>query len=171
MSSSQTEPVLGSPSETSQTNQKNPKVNLVCRSCGSDNIVADAYARWDIQTQDWDLSSVLDNKICEDCGYEKDYCDEIPVEEEDEDMKPEDRINELLAANNLLVENNRLLKEQLRRDRDQFAFYSKEHRAKTTATRPIPMSPQEIESTLKKAAVNEGFVVGITTVLDATSPR
>jgi len=171
MLNSQTEPVLGSPSETSQASQKKPKVNLVCQNCGSDNIVADAYARWDIQTQNWNLSFVFDNKICEDCGYEKDYCGEVPIEKKDEKMKPEDRINELLAANNLLVENNRLLKQQLRRDRDQFAFYSKEHRAKTTATRPIPMSLEEINSTLRKATVNEGFVVEITTVLDATSPR
>lgn len=156
------------------------KVKLICRSCGSDDIVSDAYARWNVQTQNWDLSAILDNKICENCEYEKNYCDEIPVEEEDKEMKPKDRIKGLLAANNLLVENNRLLKEQLRRDRDQFAFYSKEHQAKAEGFRHkanFKQNPERenllenADASTKKASINEGFVVDITTVLDATSPR
>lgn len=100
MLNSQTELMLESLSETSPENQKKTKVKLVCRSCGSDNIVADAYARWDIQTQEWEMSSILDNKICESCGYEKNYCDEISIEEKEDEVTPEQRINGLLATNN-----------------------------------------------------------------------
>lgn len=171
MSNSQTEPVLGSSSETSPGNQKKTKVKLVCRSCGSDDIVSDAYARWDVQTQEWDLSSVLDNKICESCGYEKSYCDEVPVEEEEDEVTPEQRINDLLSANNRLVEDRRKAANQLRKNRDQFLFYAEQHRAKTTATRPIPMSPKEIEDTLNKALVNESFAAEITAILETISPR
>ncbi len=61
--------------------------------------------------------------------------------------------------------------EQTRENHDQFMFYAEQHRAKTTATRPIPMSPKEIEDTLNKALVNESFATEITVILEAISPR
>ena len=108
MSNSQTEPVLGSSSETSPGNQKKTRVKLVC---------------------------------------------------------------DLLSANNRLVEDRRKAADQLRKNRDQFLFYAEQHRAKTTATRPIPMSPKEIEDTLNKALVNESFAAEITAILETISPR
>lgn len=43
-----------------------------CRECGSENIVADAFARWNVETQAWELSSLFDATCCEDCGEEFD---------------------------------------------------------------------------------------------------
>lgn len=42
----------------------------VCRSCGGSDIRADAYAEWDTDAQDWDLSTTFDDFVCEDCGGE-----------------------------------------------------------------------------------------------------
>lgn len=80
MSNSLTEPVLVLQSETSPT-KSNPKqrVTLHCLNCGSDQLSCDATARWDVDTQDWELSGVFDSKTCDDCGYEKDYCKEVPI--------------------------------------------------------------------------------------------
>lgn len=42
----------------------------VCSSCGSDDILMDAYARWDSAAQDWALNSTHESAVCEDCGGE-----------------------------------------------------------------------------------------------------
>lgn len=55
----------------------------VCRSCGSDDVTCDATARWDEDTQNWELSGVFDSKTCGQCSYEKDYCDWVVLEEEE----------------------------------------------------------------------------------------
>lgn len=39
-----------------------------CQSCGSTNIVKDAYAEWDPTTQTWVLRTVFDDVICDDCS-------------------------------------------------------------------------------------------------------
>lgn len=46
------------------------KVKLVCPECGSDSIVIDACARWDVATQAWDLSSTYDVMTCDECSVE-----------------------------------------------------------------------------------------------------
>ena len=51
-----------------------------------------------------------------------------------------------------------LLREALGKCRDQFQFYAKEHRSKTTATRVIPFTPDEISATIRKAETNEAMV-------------
>jgi hypothetical protein len=42
----------------------------VCAVCGSENVVADAWAEWDVEKQDWELRSTFDDKFCEDCEGE-----------------------------------------------------------------------------------------------------
>ncbi len=43
----------------------------VCPQCGSDNVVADAAARWSTETWDWEVSAIFDKGHgCEDCGAE-----------------------------------------------------------------------------------------------------
>lgn len=37
----------------------------VCRYCGTDDILEDAYARWDVETQQFELSSTHGNAVCE----------------------------------------------------------------------------------------------------------
>lgn len=39
----------------------------ICQYCGSDQISADAYAKWDYQNQEWILSSVYENGYCTSC--------------------------------------------------------------------------------------------------------
>lgn len=46
------------------------KIKIVCNRCGSDNVVKDAWAEWDPETQTWGLRTVFDYSICDDCGSE-----------------------------------------------------------------------------------------------------
>lgn len=53
-----------------QTQPKTKEV-AVCTHCGSDDVVADAAARWDIDTQEWDITNVFDKgHSCGNCGGE-----------------------------------------------------------------------------------------------------
>lgn len=47
-----------------------PKEKPVCTQCGSDDVLADAYAWWDVDKQEWALSNTFDNSYCEDCEGE-----------------------------------------------------------------------------------------------------
>lgn len=49
-----------------------PPVRPVCSRCGSDSVVRDASARWDIDAQDWSISGVYDCTYCDDCSAESD---------------------------------------------------------------------------------------------------
>ena len=42
----------------------------VCPKCGSDNVVADATARWNSENQQWEVSSVFEQGGCDECGHE-----------------------------------------------------------------------------------------------------
>lgn len=44
----------------------------VCAHCGSDQLVRDASARWDIDTQDWAISGIYDCTTCDICSAESD---------------------------------------------------------------------------------------------------
>jgi len=57
----------------------NNKVKFICEHCGNDNISRDATAEWDIETQEWVLSSVQDATYCEDCDCEI-KCLDVPLE-------------------------------------------------------------------------------------------
>ena len=46
-------------------------INIVCEKCGSGNVVADAYAEWDISSQAWVMTAVCDTVVCGEC---EDYC-------------------------------------------------------------------------------------------------
>ena len=35
------------------------KVKQVCRSCGSDNVLADAYASWNFEIQKWEIENTF----------------------------------------------------------------------------------------------------------------
>lgn len=43
---------------------------ICCRHCGSENVSRDAIARWSVTDQRWEISDVLDNADCDDCGGE-----------------------------------------------------------------------------------------------------
>jgi ribosomal protein S27AE len=62
-----------------------PKINRIkpiCSHCGSDDVTADALTRWNPNTDAWEVSNVLDNSDCEQCGGE---CNLIWVDADDED--------------------------------------------------------------------------------------
>ncbi|WP_186402124.1 hypothetical protein [Sphingopyxis sp. P1IMeth2] len=44
----------------------------VCTQCGSDQLVRDASARWDMDAQDWTMSGLYDCTTCNICGGESD---------------------------------------------------------------------------------------------------
>lgn len=43
------------------------KEKPVCATCGSENVVADAWAEWDFEKQEWVLQTSFDDKFCHDC--------------------------------------------------------------------------------------------------------
>ena len=48
-----------------------PKITKVCSCCGSENVAADAAARWNVGAQEWEVSNVFDEgHSCDDCGSE-----------------------------------------------------------------------------------------------------
>jgi hypothetical protein len=46
------------------------KVKMVCGSCGSEKVLRDAWAEWDIESQEWVLQNVFDYAFCEACDSE-----------------------------------------------------------------------------------------------------
>lgn len=49
------------------------KKHIVCKKCGSDDVIFDAVAHWDYETQKMKLLDTLEYTICNNCEYEKDY--------------------------------------------------------------------------------------------------
>lgn len=53
----------------------------VCSECGSENVLKDAWASFDSESQKWVLDQVFDQGFCKDCDgectiNEKELCDE-----------------------------------------------------------------------------------------------
>lgn len=48
-----------------------------CKTCGSTNIVRDAFAEWDQTTQNWVLRTVFDDILCDDCSSTS--IEDVPV--------------------------------------------------------------------------------------------
>lgn len=55
-----------------------PRIKIVCRMCRSENVGRDAWAKWDVESQQWVLGPVFDAGVCHDCGYDR--LDEVPHE-------------------------------------------------------------------------------------------
>ena len=57
---------------------KKKKVTYVCSTCGSEDVLVDAWAGWNKATQRWELRGMLDGASCETCG---EWCklDEKPI--------------------------------------------------------------------------------------------
>jgi hypothetical protein len=45
-------------------------IQIRCDHCGGENVTRDGAARWNKDTQRWELTTVFDNADCEDCGGE-----------------------------------------------------------------------------------------------------
>ena len=50
--------------------KKIERVAFVCRTCGSEDVFADAWASWDKVGQRWELASTYDAAYCNRCGEE-----------------------------------------------------------------------------------------------------
>ncbi|MBS0502194.1 MAG: hypothetical protein JSS55_00020 [Proteobacteria bacterium] len=46
------------------------RVTFVCSMCGGNNVTRDAWARWDVKTQEWVLGDLYDHADCQDCDGE-----------------------------------------------------------------------------------------------------
>jgi hypothetical protein len=57
------------------------KHKIVCSHCGSENIKRDAWATWNVDTQEWDLDDVFDSCFCEDCtSTSNDLIKRVPID-------------------------------------------------------------------------------------------
>lgn len=61
------------------------KIKMVCKTCGSDDVVRDAWAYWSTTVQDWVLENVFDFAYCKQCDGETNI---IEKEITDEDNEP-----------------------------------------------------------------------------------
>lgn len=53
------------------------KVRKVCKECGSEDVVSDAWVGWNIETQEWDsVDIVFDMEYCKNCDGETTIIDE-----------------------------------------------------------------------------------------------
>lgn len=55
------------------------KLQIVCKCCGSEDVMRDAWAEWDVDAQAWVLKSVFDAAYCESCDGEARLM-EVPVD-------------------------------------------------------------------------------------------
>lgn len=44
-----------------------PLVTHICVACGSDQVMREAWAAWDLTTQDWVLDTIFDYAYCQRC--------------------------------------------------------------------------------------------------------
>jgi len=44
------------------------KIKYVCKHCSSDNVGRDAFCDWNQQTQEWEISNLMDREICFECS-------------------------------------------------------------------------------------------------------
>ena len=46
------------------------KIKKCCQHCGSEDVYVDATARWNTDTQRWELAGLFEHSECDDCGRE-----------------------------------------------------------------------------------------------------
>ena len=59
--------------------KEEPKLQMVCETCGSTDVSRDAWGDWDVEAQDWVLGTVFDYAHCHACDGETNI-EERPVE-------------------------------------------------------------------------------------------
>jgi len=60
------------------TRSKEPRVQFVCETCGSTLVTRDAWAEWDVSTQEWVLGAAFDYTFCHACEGET-HLAEVPL--------------------------------------------------------------------------------------------
>lgn len=62
---------------------------MVCRHCGSEDVLADAYAEWDVEEQKWVISNIFDKgAYCNSCDGES-RIEEVPLMESPDESSPQ----------------------------------------------------------------------------------
>ncbi len=73
------------------------RVRMICGYCGSEDVLQDAWASWDFESQEWVLHDVMAGDFCQHCDG-RTHIEEVPdgevfvpeEPEEDEDDPDED---------------------------------------------------------------------------------
>lgn len=55
-------------------------INIICGTCGGNNVSRDAWANWDARSQQWVLGAVFDYGHCHDCDGES-RLEEVTLED------------------------------------------------------------------------------------------
>ena len=55
------------------------KINIVCSSCGSENVCWDASAIWNKEKQEWEVGALCDATICNEC-YKENSLKEVKID-------------------------------------------------------------------------------------------
>lgn len=58
------------------------RIKKCCPDCGSTNVKCDAWAWWNVDTQEWVLDDTYSNGWCDDCEGEFKTFDEVELPEE-----------------------------------------------------------------------------------------
>jgi hypothetical protein len=54
---------------------------MVCRECGSEDVLADAFAEWNVEKQEWEINNIFDKgAYCNSCDEES-RIEEVPLME------------------------------------------------------------------------------------------
>jgi hypothetical protein len=51
--------------------RKEPRIQIVCGTCGSTDVSRDAWGDWNVERQEWELRTVLDYAHCHNCEGER----------------------------------------------------------------------------------------------------
>lgn len=57
------------------------KINYVCKTCRSEDVGRDAWAQWDVESQQWQIQNVMSQGFCFKCEGEADL-EEIEEKED-----------------------------------------------------------------------------------------
>lgn len=53
------------------------KIKMCCPECRSEKIACEAFAVWNVDTQEWEMASTHEQVWCSECGYEGDRIEKI----------------------------------------------------------------------------------------------
>jgi hypothetical protein len=62
-----------------KTTMKEPMIDIICSVCKCKDVVRDATAAWNIETQDWELAGVQDQGYCNECEDSEVDLEEVPI--------------------------------------------------------------------------------------------
>lgn len=66
-----------------------PKHTYLCKHCGSNDVLFDAWAQWNDETQEFELSNTFDDALCGECEATMRWVEPTPLPAEVTDSKDE----------------------------------------------------------------------------------